>query len=146
MVHVLVVELGDQVGRVVLGHLEGFGVVAHVGVHLDRQLRLLGLDEARLRLLEVSSVDEVLRLVHLDRVHRRRLVLPRHLERVVEVPQVLVHVHRLARLPRLDEVLLSLLVPLLVLQVARVLHVHVLQLVSSVLVRHLECLVEFIPV
>lgn len=129
-----------------LGHSDGFREVTHIGVHLDSQFRFLGLDETILGFGEVTFIDEELRLTHQDGGDLRGLKLTSYGQGVMVVPQMFIHVDSFRGLTRLGEVFFSLLVATFILQITRVLHMYILQLVSCILVGHLEGFIEFASV
>mmetsp|Transcript_12166 Transcript_12166/g.23126 ORF Transcript_12166/g.23126 Transcript_12166/m.23126 type:complete len:511 (-) Transcript_12166:2571-4103(-) len=133
--HVDLLHLG---WHVVLRHANSVLPLARLLVHLDGQLRPLRLQELRLGVGVVLALDVQPRLRHLHVAHAARVVLLRHAHGRGPVLLVDVHVDGLLGLVSLDELVLRLLEPPLVLQVHRVLEVHLRQLLLHGRARELK--------
>ena len=121
-----------KVRGVLVGNSKGLSVHTGLLIHVDCLFWLLGIDIGLLCLWEVPPLEVELSLVEEDLVHALGVVLPGNRECRVPVLLVLVHVDGLLRLVGLDEFLLSLFEPILVLKVQGVLEMDLWELVFGV--------------
>ena len=137
-------DLLDQMRSVLACDPQCFLGVVGLQVHLYGEFWLAGVDVGGfgLGVLPLAALDEALRLVYQYPVPGLRLVLARHRQRRVEVPDILVHADGFLRLAGLDELHLGLLIALLVFKFESELEVDIPDLVLGVEVGHLEGFVE----
>ena len=132
--------------RVFLRNSQRLREISLISIHFNRQFRLLRINEAIFRLRVISFINEEPRLIQQQRWNILRIVLPGNLQSRMEIPHVFVHLHHFRRFSRLNEVVLSLLVPFLILQKERVFQVNVLDFMLGVLIRHFERLVKLVSI
>lgn len=94
----------------------------------------------------ISSIKKELSLINIYSRNTSRLILPGNLQGRMEIGLHLIHINRFTRLPSLDKMLLSLLIPLLIFQIQCIFQVHIPHLMFRVLLRHLKGLLKVMSI
>ena len=143
---VVVIDLVDKMRGVLLSDSKSLTEHLIFLVHADGFLRLFGGQVALLSFGEVVLLLVRLSLLKLNASHAFWVVLASDLNSRVPVALVLVHVDGFLGLVCLDELLLGLLEPVIVLKMQGVLEMNVWQLVAGMVLCKLEGIVELLLV